>query len=979
MAARLHKARPPRDPEAIPLELRSIPRWVVWDFFPPKPDAVKKKLGKVPLDPGRDTMADYTKPEAWRSFDDVLAEARQRGDVGVGFVFADTDDVVGVDLDDAYLPTGDLKPWAKEILDRFGSTWAEKSVSGTGVHFIGRGDRILGKKRVDLVPKADGVERYSEARFFTVSGDVLQAAPLADVRQAMAWLDERHFRPPAAPASPSPDRQREIRKANNPYTPDPELDRELARVCLGHLKAARSHDGDDWRRVGMALKATSEDLLEDWVSFSKRWPECSEEECRDRWRRFAPASVSLGSLVHMAAEDSGKAAVDLVREAKARLGRDPATTGPAPAPKKTPEEIDREERLEAARYGVETSGVLCLVLAADRELTLYRECGLGRAGDVVAVSELTRQDWARISKAFPGARVQLVSGDLGDEAFRNSCRSLLGTKAAPEAVVVVGPEAWEGRDDLPSWLDETGLGDPAVVLAERARPAALWVADDLLGTVSPDSPDPLRREAVDRVLDAVAACRGGRAALDVEDLLRRGSEATGYSREALEGLISQARERAELKRTRERIAKDLGEIAQTAAGEKGDPTEIIDRARAALEEISSRSAVVPLPPVFDVGLIEAEARLVRPGFSTGWAELDSTGVRLRPKELVGVAARPGQGKTSVLVWLAWRLLDQVDDGAVVIVSHEETKVSILYRLFALAAAELVPEETILSTYRDSRRWNRGDVREWIAGTYNGRGMTKEKIELLDRAREIVVEKARRLVVIEERGAGADRVAKLCRAVHDAYGCRAVAVDYLQRLPHDGPDLAKGRRDMETAWACRRLREGIALPFDCPVVVAAQVNREGLRDGWGRRLLEAFDPSKKPKGRRGDDDDGGIEERIRRIERVLAEARPAPHMLRDGGIEHEADLIIGTHNPSADMAWDKEKRRAVVDMVFPGNETPLAVGVLKNRSGPDGEWHTLRGDYGAGYFVSSPTGDEEAAGGVGMVSAEEWDPDANPFG
>jgi replicative DNA helicase len=955
MAARLRKARPPRDPEAIPLELRSIPRWVVWDFFPPKPG--KTKLGKVPLDAGRDSKADYTNSEVWRSFDDVLAEARRRGDVGVGFVFSDSDDVVGVDLDDAYDAAGELKPWAKEIFDRFASTWAEKSVSGSGVHALGRGGRILGKKRLDLSP-TEGIERYSENRFFTVSGDVIQAGPLADVREAMAWLDTRHFRPAVEsappPAAPAP-------KGGMSFAPDLELDCELARVCLSHLKASRAHEGEDWRRVGLALKATSDGLLDEWLAFSKRWPECDEAECRDRWRRFAPASVSLGSLVHMAAEDSGRAAVELVREAKTRLGRTPGSTGPAPAPKKSPEETDREERLEAARYGVELSGVLCLVLAGDPKLELYRECGLGRGGDLVAVPELTRADWARISKAFPGARVQLVAGDLGDDAFRNSCRSLLGTKAAPEAVVVVGPEAWEGRDDLPSWLDDNGLPDPAGVLAARSKPAALWVAGDLLGTVSPDSGDELRREAIDRVLDAVAECRGPRAALDVEDLLHRASEATGYSREALEGLISKARERAEERRSRERLAKELSGLAATAETGKTGAADLLEQARAALDEISSRSAVVPLPPAFDVAGLEAEARLVRPGFSTGWADLDAAGVRLRPKELVGVAARPGQGKTSVLVWLLWKLLEQADEGAVVFVTHEETKLSILYRLFALASAVLVPEESLLGV--------------------GSKGASKEQIELLDRARELVVEKARRLVVIEERGAGADRVAKLCRVIHDAHGVAGVALDYLQRLPHDGPDLAKGRRDMETAWACRRLREGIALPFDCPVVIAAQVNREALRDGWARRLLEALDPSKAKKGGRyrGGDDDGGdgIEERIRRVGRVLAEARPAPHMLRDGGIEHEADLILGTHNPAADMAWDEEKRRAFIDMAWPGNETPLDVGILKNRSGPDGKWYRLVGDYGAGYFVGETAGRRETDA-VGATPLDEWDPEANPF-
>jgi replicative DNA helicase len=407
-------------------------------------------------------------------------------------------------------------------------------------------------------------------------------------------------------------------------------------------------------------------------------------------------------------------------------------------------------------------------------------------------------------------------------------------------------------------------------------------------------------------------------------------------------------------------------------------------AREALDEISSRSSIVPLPQPFDVAAVEREARLVKPGFSTGWRELDEARVMLRPKEFVGVAARPGQGKTSVLVWLLWRLLDQVEDGAVVFVTHEETKISLLYRLFALAAAELVPEESELSKYAPSRRWNRGDVRDFLAGSLGGLAgawaASKDKIALLDRAREVVVEKTRRLVVIEERGAGSDRVAKLCRAVHDAHGCRGVFVDYLQRLPHDGPELAKGRRDLETAWACRRLREGVAIPFECPVVVAAQVNREALRDGWMRRLLSALDPDSKKKTRRGADDGGenDLEKRIREVERVLAEARPAPHMLRDGGIEHEADLILGTHNPSADMAWDREKRASFVGMAWPGNETPLDVGVLKNRSGADGDWFRLVGDFGAGLFLDKDYEPEES-----VVPLESWVPPeeetTNPYG
>ena len=474
---RLHKATPPADLDAIPIELRSIPRWIVWDYC----DNDGKKPRKVPRVAGRDVGANYTDPAVWRSFEAVIEEARRRGGLGIGFVFSEDDDLVGVDLDDA-ITGGELKPWAKEIFDRF-PTWAEKSPSGSGVHFVGRGDRIVGKTRA-VISETEGVERYSQARWFTFSGDVMKAAPVADVREAMGWLATRHFTPPA----PAP-----VAKASSTYAPDPDLDLELARVCLEHLKSSRATEGDDWRRVGYALKGTAESLSAEWHTFSRQWGDYNEAECSDRWSRFDPGTAGVQTLVGMASDDSGKTARELIDEARRRLGRGTTAGVTVTAPASTPEEVDFLGRLEAARPGAEASGVLCLTLARDASLALYRECGVGTTDDVVAAPELTRNLWSRIGKTFPGAQVQLVSGDLGDEAFRNSCRALIETRSAPETVVVIGPEAWAGEDDLPSWLDVHGHTDAAFVLERFGMPAARWVADDALRSISPDSPDTQRR------------------------------------------------------------------------------------------------------------------------------------------------------------------------------------------------------------------------------------------------------------------------------------------------------------------------------------------------------------------------------------------------------------------------------------------------------------------------------------------------------
>jgi hypothetical protein len=180
------------------------------------------------------------------------------------------------------------------------------------------------------------------------------------------------------------------------------------------------------------------------------------------------------------------------------------------------------------------------------------------------------------------------------------------------------------------------------------------------------------------------------------------------------------------------------------------------------------------------------------------------------------------------------------------------------------------------------------------------------------------------------------------------------------------------------------------PLDDARRELAAGERIGARLHWSCEpafpyLLAALDPEKKARKKNDEDGESDLDKRIREVERVLAEARPAPHMLRDGGIEHEADLILGTHNPAADLAWCKEKKKAFIDVAWPRNPTPLDVGVLKNRSGSDGDWIRLLGDYGAGHFTSGTgaASDHRPEAQVGTTTFEEWSPpedhDANPYG
>jgi hypothetical protein len=310
-ARHVPKANPPETPESIPEVLRSLRRWVTWGYF----DYGEKKLRKVPMVPAANrTMKGWDDSGKWRSFDEVIAEATSRPGVGIGFVFDESDRIIGIDLDDAYDENGDLKPWVREIGEQFSATYCERTPSGAGLHYIGYGDRIEGKTSKKFEDGSGAVERYSQSRWFTFTGDVVVDHDVVDVQPAMAWLAAKYF-PDAVKSKPAAALSRS-------HDDDPDLDVALARVCVDRLSPGRSSDADDWRNVGYALKATSESLLDTWLEFSRRWPGCDEAECLDRWNRFEPR-CSLGTLVHMATTDSGLTAVQLRDEARERIGREP--------------------------------------------------------------------------------------------------------------------------------------------------------------------------------------------------------------------------------------------------------------------------------------------------------------------------------------------------------------------------------------------------------------------------------------------------------------------------------------------------------------------------------------------------------------------------------------------------------------------------------------------------------------------------------
>lgn len=144
---------------------------------------VRAGKDKVPLRADTGAAASVTDPATWT---DHAAAARSGRGAGLGYVLADGDQVVCIDLDHC-LTGGEVAPWARAILDRCPATYVETSRSGTGLHIWGRGTVARGRR----IRRADGtaLEVYGAGRYIAL-GERYDQAPtdLADLTEVIDAL-----------------------------------------------------------------------------------------------------------------------------------------------------------------------------------------------------------------------------------------------------------------------------------------------------------------------------------------------------------------------------------------------------------------------------------------------------------------------------------------------------------------------------------------------------------------------------------------------------------------------------------------------------------------------------------------------------------------------------------------------------------------------------------------------------------------------
>ena len=243
------------------------------------------------------------------------------------------------------------------------------------------------------------------------------------------------------------------------------------------------------------------------------------------------------------------------------------------------------------------------------------------------------------------------------------------------------------------------------------------------------------------------------------------------------------------------------EVIGIAKTESEDVRVAIDRAEQTIFDVgdaSATSGAVDVSELLAEGLARIEARCQSDGAPTGLAsgflDLDELTAGFHPGTLTVVAARPSQGKTSLVSDFAMNAA-LAGDGPVLLFSLEMTKEELTERM--LSAQGKVDSQNI--------RKGRLTETDWIRIT-GAAGRLSES--------NLVIDDSGMSTVMQMRAA--------CRRLKAKRGLGLVVVDYLQLLRPSTRRRADNRQE-EVAEITKDLK-ALAKDLSVPVICAAQLNR-----------------------------------------------------------------------------------------------------------------------------------------------------------
>ena len=181
----------------IPQDMRLTRRWVCYNI---ELDNNNGKQKKVPINPITGSYARSNDSTTWSTFKGAINGSVKSGMVGIGFMLGKDNttgvNYFGVDLDNHEDSNGN-KPMNDDEFYDFSSEFVNALNSyseyskNKGIHIICKGVLPKGANRKNNCP----VEMYDSYRFFAMTGDVLNNAPVNDRTNEIVALWEKYLKP----------------------------------------------------------------------------------------------------------------------------------------------------------------------------------------------------------------------------------------------------------------------------------------------------------------------------------------------------------------------------------------------------------------------------------------------------------------------------------------------------------------------------------------------------------------------------------------------------------------------------------------------------------------------------------------------------------------------------------------------------------------------------------------------------------------
>ena len=153
----------------VPAEMKALPNWCVLKIY--KKDGVTKKFVVNPNNP-QGGWAKHNDPSNWTTFDKAMEYARKNNGAGLSFAIKGSG-FNAFDLDHCYdKETKTYNETAKKFLADLPNSYAERSVSGTGLHIFTKGS-VCENGKYNEARGGAAVEVFETWGFVSMTGNVV--------------------------------------------------------------------------------------------------------------------------------------------------------------------------------------------------------------------------------------------------------------------------------------------------------------------------------------------------------------------------------------------------------------------------------------------------------------------------------------------------------------------------------------------------------------------------------------------------------------------------------------------------------------------------------------------------------------------------------------------------------------------------------------------------------------------------------------